>query len=365
MLKELCTPSVFLKSDYEDFHYANNLGNLENVFNGDMPHIALMTSGDNPSEFNNFRRSLYRMSANFSPKQIVDIGTVKGGEVGITEVVDILTQKGIFCIVIGSEIQMPHALLRAYTRRGNPIHLSLAESRIDYNWQRSEEEKKYLLDKLIPYYPNTLTRLSYLGYQSYFIDERVLKLLKMMHFETHRLGILRNNMPEVEPILRDSDIFGINVSSIGYTDAPAAVEVNPNGFTAAEACQLTRYAAMSDRLSSMGIYGYCASEDIKGLTALLIAQMVWYTVNGFYQRKNELPLLPEDLIRYEVYLSTEPLPVSFFKSPKSERWWFYVAPQGSSSTLDPEGLISCSYEDYLKTCSGDIPERLLYALERE
>jgi formiminoglutamase len=365
MIQELCISPDFSTTDYDDFQIGAHVGRLSNLSSSEnSPMIVLMTEGDEPSVYHDFRKALYLMSVNFPKGSFIDLGSVKGGAVGITEVVDQLQQKGILSIVISRDGHLPHALLRAYSTAGRPIHLSLAESRIDYNWQRSEN-RPYLLDKLIPYYPQQLSRLSYLGYQSYFVDDRVLKLLRMMHFETHRLGMLRNSIAEVEPIVRDSDIFGLNISALAYTDAPAAKDVNPNGFTAAEACQIARYAALSDRISAVGFYGYSPSEDIKGLTALLLAQMVWYVIQGFQQRRNEFFLVPEELIRYEVHLSGDALPIAFFKSPKSERWWFYVAPAQNSAKLDPEGLISCSYEDYLKTCSGDVPDRILNALGRE
>ncbi len=365
MLNELCIAPNINSANFLDFQYGSQIAKLENYLNNSIkPAIALLTEGEEESAFLPFRKALYSMTANFKAGQIVDMGHVNAGAVGITEVVDQLQKKGIFTVIISRSELLPHALLRAYSTTRKPVHLSLAESRLDYEWQRNEE-KKNLLDLLIPYYPEILTRLSCLGYQSYFVDERVLNMLRMLHFEAHRLGVLRNNMPEVEPIVRDSDIFGLNLCSLNFTDSPGAVHVNPNGFSAAEACQIARYAAMSDRLSCIGLYGYAPEEDVKGLTALLLAQMFWYIVQGYQQRKNEFPLLPEDLTRYEVHLSTGSVPVAFFKSQRSERWWFYVAPQRNSTSLDPEGLISCSYDDYLKTCSGDIPDRLLLALERE
>jgi len=362
MLKELVISTKIARSQYSTYQYGTQIGQLEQLLkNSPKPAIAIMTEGEDIAAFDQFRQALYTMSSNFNAGQLIDLGAIKGAAVGISEVVDYLQQRGIFSIVISRSEELPLALLRAYATTRKPLHLSLAESRIDYDWQQSEQEK-YLLDKLLPYYPEILTRLNYLGYQSYFLDESLLNLLRTLHFEAHRIGILRNNMAEVEPIVRDSDIFALNICSLSYTDAPGTLKVNPNGFSAAEACQIARYAAMSDRLSCIGIYGYAPEEDIKNLTGLLLAQMIWYIVQGFQQRKNELPLHPEDLTRYEVHLSTGTIPVAFFKSRRSERWWFYIAPSEESDNLDPERLISCSYEDYSKTCAGEIPDRLLNAL---
>jgi len=365
MIKELCLKPVFEGGNYSDHQVGTKIGSLSDFLSEkSKPLIALICEGSEATDYASFRKAFYKLSANFPKGALVDLGNVKGGAVGITELVDQLQRKGILSIVLSNSEQLPHAIIRAFSTVNRPLHLNIIESRLDYSWQENKE-LPHLLDKLIPLYPQQLSRLNFLGYQSYFVDERVLKLLKMMHFETHRLGMLRSSIKEVEPIVRDGDIFGLNISALAYTDAPATMDVNPNGFTAFEACQIARYAAMSDRLSSIGFYGYAPNQDLKGLTALLLAQMAWYVVQGFYQRRNEYPINPEDLVRYEVHLSGDNIPIAFFKSRRSERWWFYVEPDAKSADLDPEGLISCSYEDYLNTCAGDVPERILNAFYRE
>ena len=69
------------------------------------------------------------------------------------------------------------------------------------------------------------------------------------------------------------------LSEISFADAPAN-ENSPNGFSGEEACMLTRYAGMSNQLSSIGIYGYEPQADVNELTAKQIAQMLWYFIDG-------------------------------------------------------------------------------------
>ena len=186
------------------------------------------------------------------------------------------------------------------------------------------------------------------------------------HFETQRVGNLRSNLEEVEPIMRDSDIIAFNISAIGFMDAPDTVFPNPNGFSANEVCQIMRYAGVSDRPAVIGLYGYQPQPGNNNVvTALLLAQMIWYSIEGYYQRKHEFPPQLDQLTRYEVQLPVGQLPVAFFKSTKSERWWFYIGDLSiKSSDLAPELLVSCSYDDYLKACEGDLPNRLFNALNR-
>ncbi|MEZ4931669.1 MAG: hypothetical protein R2788_06060 [Saprospiraceae bacterium] len=39
-----------------------------------------------------------------------------------------------------------------------------------------------------------------------------------------------------------------------YADAPAAQDATPSGFFSEEACQISRYAGMNDKLTSIGFY---------------------------------------------------------------------------------------------------------------
>lgn len=364
LLRELCTPVTINTNTFQPFQYAKNIGNIDTLY-ADKQHqvkLAILTVGEDADSYNDFRNALYGLSANFKPHELIDLGGIKGDSVGVTEVVDLLQQRGILSIVIGKDGLLPYALLRSFSNRQSPIHLSVFDSRLDYSWNTAQA---YLADYLLPLYPEQLSHLYWLGYQSYFVDSTVLRLMKDKHFETARVGAIRSNMEETEPITRDCDIIAFNLSAIGCTDAPGTIMPNPNGFTANEVCQVMRYAGVSDRPSVIGLYGYTPEDDYKSITALLLAQMVWYAVEGFYQRKGEFPPQMTQLVRYEVQLPVGNLPVAFFKSNRSERWWFYIGNMNlNSSDLDPERLLSCSYDDYLKTCEGDVPDRLLNALQR-
>ena len=50
-----------------------------------------------------------------------------------------------------------------------------------------------------------------------------------------------------------------------------------------------KYAGMSDKLSSVGIYEYNSELDKNRMGAKLIAQMIFFLVTGFYNRKGDYP----------------------------------------------------------------------------
>ena len=144
------------------------------------------------------------------------------------------------------------------------------------------------------------------------------------------------------------------MSAIRFGDALANVEGSPNGFTGEEACTLTRYAGMSEQLKSFGIYGYDTRKDHKQMTAKLIAQMIWYFVDGYLIRKNEAQLTDhEEFVKFHVSFTSND--TVFLKSKRTNRWWM---------ELPNNMFVPCSYNDYLLASNNEIPERWLREQER-
>jgi hypothetical protein len=144
------------------------------------------------------------------------------------------------------------------------------------------------------------------------------------------------------------------MNAVRNCDAPFLKKGSPNGFFGDEICQLARYAGMSSELSSFGIYGYQTELDKNKQGAKLIAQMLWYFVDGYQVRKNESPLdNREEFIEYHVSLTGND--TLFLKSKKTNRWWMQL----------PEGTFTpCSYNDYVTAGNNEIPERWFREQER-
>jgi hypothetical protein len=149
-------------------------------------------------------------------------------------------------------------------------------------------------------------------------------------------------------------MLSFDIASIKNSDAPASA-CSPNGFTGEEACVLTRYAGMSSSISSIGIYGYDPSQDIKELTALQIAQMLWYFIDGKNKSRQEA-LLHDKSSFNEYHTVFAEIDTVFIQSKKTGRWWMQ---------LPNKKMIACSYKDYLFASNNEIPERWLRAQERE
>ena len=95
-----------------------------------------------------------------------------------------------------------------------------------------------------------------------------------LYFDSYRLGQIRDKIEDAEPIIRQADMLSFDITSIKHADAPANPNALPNGLYAEEACQIMRYAGMSDKLTSLGIYELNPAFDISGKTSHLAAQMI-------------------------------------------------------------------------------------------
>ena len=164
---------------------------------------------------------------------------------------------------------------------------------------------------------------------------------------------MKENLEEMEPVLRNSNLLSFDISAIKNSDAPSNA-CSPNGLTGEEACGLSRYAGMSTNLSSFGIYGYQPRADVSELTAKQIAQMLWYFIDGKSRSKQEASMKDTNLFN-EFNIVFAEVNTRFLQSRRTGRWWM---------ELPDKTLIACSYNDYLCAGRNEIPERWLRAQER-
>jgi len=233
------------------------------------------------------------------------------------------------------------------------INAAVVDMLIDLEETEGISDTGFLMDMLTQQ-PNFIRHFSHIGFQSYYVNPSMLETLDKLRFDCFRLGRVRDEIQEMEPVLRNCDMLSIDMNAVRMSDAPFLKNGSPNGFFGDEMCQITRYAGMSTQLSSIGIYGYLPENDTNKQGAKLIAQMLWYFVDGYMQRKNEASLNNrEGFIEYNI--SLEGNNTLFLKSKNTNRWWMQL----------PEGNFTpCSYSDYLTAANNDIPERWFREQER-
>ena len=308
------------------------------------------------------RKYLYQMFPGNWHLNLADLGNIPvGNETGdtyflIQEVLGELIEKNITPVIIGGSQDITYANYRAYDRLNKPVNIVSVDNRFDIGEMDPKLNSHNYLHYIVMDKPNNLFNYSNLGFQTFFNSQEEIDLMDKMYFEAFRLGEVTHDLTAVEPVLRDADIVSIDMGAVRMSDAPANNNAVPNGFYGDQICAISRYAGISRKLSSFGIYEYNSKFDQRESTANLIAQMIWYFIEGYNLRIDEYPF--ESKKNYKKYMVlVENETINFYKSDKSERWWMEV--EFHHNNMDKSTLIPCTYNDYLTANNQIIPERWL------
>lgn len=311
------------------------------------------------------RHHLYRLFAHWNQVSICDLGNLKNGHnlddtyFALKEVISHLVRNQVIPVIIGGSQDLTFANYLAYQNIGRVINIAAVDPMFDLGHDEHELNSHSYLSRIILHQPNFLFNYTNIGYQTYFVDQDSLQLMKNLYFDVFRLGNVRANMAEVEPMVRNADILTIDLASIRHSDAPASKQSSPNGFYGEEMCQICRYAGMSDKLTSIGFYELNPALDQQGQSAFLFAEMIWYFIDGFSNRQHDFPEKSgEDFVKFTVQVETFAEELVFLKSKKTNRWWMVVGMKDIvGRKYQRHQYVPCSYDDYQMALSQEIPDR--------
>lgn len=318
--------------------------------------------GIGTDDANAVRSAFYALAGTFDKVNIVDLGNVRKQETSfIIPLLSELLQADILPIIIGHSEVFTLAQYQAYRSKKNSVSIAVIDEKIRFTPQIKAES--YSLHQILE--DSHLFNLSVIGYQTHFTPLSVLDYFEHRNFEMVRLGRIKSGMEEIEPVIRDADMASFNIGVLKSLEAPAQVDASPSGLFSEDICQLARFAGMSDKLTSMSIIGFNKNLDKDNQTAQIVAQMIWYFIDGFKNRKQDFPISKafNQLMQYIVHIREFDYHVTFWKSNKSGRWWMEI-PLKTRKKHERHRLIPCSYNDYLKACNEELPDRLLYAYQR-
>ncbi len=359
----------------------NRIGNIASVYvqDGDFPdlegiQLALIGVSEDRGGLQNkgcakapdvVRDFFFRMYSHWNQLNFADLGNIKRGNTiqdtyfALKEVVAALLSNDIVPIIIGGSHDLTYANYLAYQDIGQIVNIATIDQQFDLGSDESDLNSQSFLSHIILHQPNYLFNYANIGYQSYHVDQDAISLMNNLYFDVYRLGNMRTGIEEAEPIIRDADILSFDISSIRQSDAPGSYYSGPNGFYGEEACRICRYAGMSDKLSSFGLYEINPEYDNHGQTAQLAAQMIWYFIDGFMNRNDDLPeAKTDDYIKFTVTAGNGDEDLVFLKSKKSERWWMEVQTDTKfMNKYKRHQYVPCSYQDYQDALNHDIPDR--------
>lgn len=312
-----------------------------------------------PVDLKAIRKELYQLYPGNWQSSIADLGDIHAGETltdtyfALKTVIATLIKKNILPIVIGGSQDLTYAMYRAYDVLEQMVNVVSIDSKFDLGKENYTDNATSYLTQMIIEEPNNLFNYSVVGYQTYNNAQEEIDLMEKLFFEGFRLGEISNNISVSEPIFRDADIVSVDLTSIQSSNSGNFATFTPNGFNGKEICSLSRYAGLSDKVSLFGVFNHNNSKQ----ESVLIAQIIWYFIEGFHFRSNEYPFSAKhNYFKYIVPLEQEEL--VFYKSDKTERWWIEVSHLVDSHTkIYKNTLLPCSYEDYLGAINQEIPER--------
>ena len=304
------------------------------------------------------RRHFYALYYWHQDIKIADVGNIIAGSLftdsyaALKTVVQELIGDGKTVIILGGSHDLTLSQYAAYANAKRPIEASCVDALIDLDLDSPFRHENFLMEMLTGE-PNYIRHYNHIAFQSYYVHPRMLETLDKLRFDCYRVGSVKETIDEMEPVIRNSNMFSFDITAIASTYAPAN-SVSPNGLNGEEACLLFRYAGMSPNVNTIGIYGYDVQHDKDELTAKQISHMLWYVLDGRSRGRREAQIDERDSFN-EYHTAFAEVETTFLQSKKTGRWWMQ---------LPDHKFIACSYKDYLLASSNEIPERWLRAQER-
>ncbi len=311
------------------------------------------------------RKAFYSLFDHHSELNIVDVGNVKSGKdvndtyYAVNQVLTELFKHNIVPIIIGAGQDITFPMYQVYEPTGKLVNITAIDSMFDLGNDRETLNSRSYLSHIILHQPNFLFNYTNIGYQSYYVSASNVDLMKQLLFEAYRLGSVKN-IDLTEPLIRNANILTFDIASVRAADAPGVKNASPNGFSGEDVCRMARYAGLSYKLSSIGFFEYNPHYDINSRTAYLIAEMIWYFIEGFTLRTNDIPKesIMDDFTRYLVQIDEWQESLVFLCHKYTGKWWMDITINNDELRLPPRHhYIPCSKEDYDLAMHNELPDK--------
>jgi arginase family enzyme len=309
------------------------------------------------------RLKLYELFRVNEKLRVIDLGNLKQSDnvsdtyFGLRDVIIDLLNNQVTALVLGGTQDLSQGVLMALEAVRDSVSFVSVDARIDLE-NGPLHAATWLTGALKI---KKLNLCAVMGQQQYLTDKRQVAMLEEKSCEVLRLGNLRTNSALAEPLIRDASFMSFDMSAVRQADAPGNRWPSPNGLQAEDACQLARFAGLSESVACFGIFEVNPDFDNHGQTAHLAAQAAWYFMEGFSQRKHEQPAPDHpDFNMYLVNHQDMEHALTFYKSLATGRWWMEVPELSTGGTR----MIACSQEEYQQACNHDIPEFWWRAFQR-
>lgn len=333
-------------------------------------HLAILGVPEERGTFTNkgthkaanaIRKVLYQLKKGTKSYKISDLGDLRPGitlqdtYLRLQEVCETLLRNQVIPIILGGSHDLDYGQYMAHENLPMRVSLLNVDAFLDMSEDAGQAMNRRHIHAILMHEPNYLFTFSHLAYQAYLTSAHDLAALEKLYFEACRLGQIRENMQEIEPLIREATMMSFDITAVKMSDAPGNAQAHAFGLTGEEACQICWYAGLNEKMSSLGLYEYNPDYDHRNQTAEIIATMIWYFAEGFYHRKKETNFSDRTYTKYVVpLLNNAAHDIIFYKNTFNEKWWMEVPYPGNSGKIS---VVPCSYSDYQSALKGDVPQR--------
>lgn len=316
-------------------------------------------------DVNQFRKVFYELYPGNWNLKIADLGDLPNGEkaedtyFAIKEIGIHLKKMNIIPIFIGGSHDLLFPLYQVFQKFDQLANIVSVDRSYDFSQEDELISGRSYMSRIIMDKPNVLNNYTNIGFQTYFCALEEKDLMEKLYFDGIRLGQVLDDPAVAEPAFRDADIVGFDMKCVSWQAIADPLKGQPNGIDSRTICRLTRYAGISDRISFMGI---CEIPSTP-MTNQLLAQMIWYFIEGVQYRFEEYPVNTNDFSKYSVTLSDQIM--VFYKSENSQRWWMELTNDSHlNNKTKTKALLACTEKDYQEATHDKIPERWYNAMKR-
>jgi len=293
--------------------------------------------------------------------KIYDLGIINPGETiedtyfALSQTISELVKNEIIPVVIGGGQDLTLACYKGFESLEQMINICSVDSMLDVGDPNETVKSDGFVSHLLMQRPCYLFNYANIGMQRPLVAKKEVDLFNNLYFDICRLGAFNADFRIAEPFLRNSDMLSVDFKSIKSSETDRLKYGNANGLYAEQICQIAKYAGVSDKMSCLGVFDVVPGHS--ELAANLLAQIIWYFMDGVSQRVGDFPIgTKKNYTKFHVHLDDFEDDLIFYKSNKSDRWWLevkYLAKDNKK--YDRHCLVPCNQDDYDQALENVIP----------
>lgn len=304
-------------------------------------------------DFNDIRKEIYQLSALDFSVPIYDFGDLTSGKTtedtsyALQEILSLCHYKNTIPLVIGGSCDLSYALFSALHFHQKEINYSQISNVISLENEGETVNENNFLGKIFANTQFSIQHYYHLGYQKHLSELDAVNFVKKVDFEILRLSEMLKSTTLAEPYFRRAHLATINADAIESFASPFSIRPQVNGLNRREICAYMKEIGLSNRLKSFGLFNLELNQQNE-LNQQLIAQMIWYLIEGINIQKTH----PKNNKLEQFWVMVDKEEYAFQRDVFTGLWYF-----GESENM--EQCLPCSPEDYEMAKRGILNPRLM------